>query len=148
MAFPHPASRGNRMVEPPPGNRPCVFSSWPNRTSALATRMSATRCSSWAMFQVSPWTTAIRGLVRCWVLLGLLDLADVVDDRLRHARVEFHHALRDSADVAQHPVLAGPCARQETRARDGLMQCLRREVRMEVVVAVENKRRRCHGAEF
>src|SRR5271170_5433799 len=36
MAFPHPASRGNRMVEPPPGNRPCVFSSWPNGTSALA----------------------------------------------------------------------------------------------------------------
>jgi hypothetical protein len=40
MAFPHPASRGNRMVAPPPGNHPCVFSSWPNRTLALATRMS------------------------------------------------------------------------------------------------------------
>jgi hypothetical protein len=36
MAFPHPSSRENRMVAPPPGHRPCVFSSWPNRTLALA----------------------------------------------------------------------------------------------------------------
>src|SRR5580658_526916 len=80
--------------------------------------------------------------------LDLVDLADVVNDQVRHARVEFHHALGDSADVAQHPVVAGPCARQETRARDRLMQCLRREGRMEIVVAVENKRWRCHRAEL
>src|ERR1700677_5362486 len=34
MAFPQPTSRGNRTVAPPPGKRPCVFSSWPKRASA------------------------------------------------------------------------------------------------------------------
>ncbi len=58
IALPQPASLGNRTVEPPPGKRPCVFSSWAKRVSADAMRMSATRKSSWPMFQVSPCTTA------------------------------------------------------------------------------------------
>ena len=70
------------MVEPPPGNRPCVFSSWPNRTSALATRMSATRCSLWIMFQASPWTTVIRGLLSCWYLAKGFDIPSSIANGL------------------------------------------------------------------
>src|ERR1700733_1251122 len=70
MALPQPVSRTKRTVEPPPGKRPWVFSSWPKRTSAEQTLMSAARCNSCAAFQVSPCVATIMGLVILFLRIG------------------------------------------------------------------------------